>query len=122
MVSFGALSILLAYEPISYQSHYNSVRKCFHALGFKFASATHCPRQAGAIAAETAGVNEASIRRQGRWNQQAMEGCYLTGIPVACVRGMAGFDPNYPSFFLERNIIQPPTSLQKKVYPELDFW
>lgn len=52
-----------------------------------------------------------------------MTGCYLTSLPMEFNRGMAGFEPEYPSsYFIARDSVQPPESLLKKVYPALDYW
>lgn len=63
------------------------------------------------------------IRRGGRWNQDQMLGCYLTTLPRQFMRGMADFEPDFPSsHFLPRETVLPPPSLLKKVWPTLDHW
>ena len=72
--------------------------------------------------AEFSGADDNQIRRQGRWNSQAMENCYLTTIPREAVRGLAGFDPKRPSFCLPRASLAPPDRLVSLVFPWIDDW
>jgi hypothetical protein len=52
-----------------------------------------------------------------------MEGAYLTTLPRQFMRGVAGFDPDYPTgYYLPRDALVPPESLQKKVWPQADQW
>jgi hypothetical protein len=52
-----------------------------------------------------------------------MTGCYLTTIPREFIRGVADFEPDYASsYFLPRATIQPPASLLRRVWPDLDRW
>jgi hypothetical protein len=52
-----------------------------------------------------------------------MTGCYLTSLPREFMRGVADFDPDYPSsYFLPRATVEPPASLLRRVWPELDRW
>ena len=59
-------------------------------------------RGSGARMAELGGASEAQIRRLGRWNNQAMENCYLTCLPREAMRTLAGFSPHAGDFFLKR--------------------
>ncbi|KAF4146555.1 putative centromere DNA-binding protein complex CBF3 subunit domain-containing protein, partial [Phytophthora infestans] len=62
---------------------------------------THIRRTSSCVIAEANGAFEASIRRGRRWNNEKMEGCYLTTLPRVVVRGLAGFNAN-GEFFLPR--------------------
>lgn len=42
---------------------------------------TYACRESGAKQAEIDDASEDQLRRHGRWNMQAMELCYLTGLP-----------------------------------------
>ncbi|SAM08490.1 hypothetical protein [Absidia glauca] len=71
-------------------------------------------RMAGKVCA-----NVDQIRRQGRWNNTMINGAYLTNLPRELVRSMAGF-PTYDRFFdLARAVLNPPTSLCKKLFPAI---
>jgi hypothetical protein len=107
---------------LSYRAHYGAVVKAFQALGIKAKAKTHVSRGSGARMAEVAGATEAQIRRLGRWNNNTMEGCYLTALPREAMRGLAGFSPGSSSFFLSRATMQPSDILQKRVFPEVDHW
>ena len=72
--------------------------------------------------AEVAGAAEAQIRRLGRWNNSAMEGCYLTALPREAMRSLAGFSPRPGSYYLQRAAVKPGESLLKSVFPDVDRW
>ncbi|SAM06081.1 hypothetical protein [Absidia glauca] len=68
-------------------------------------------RMAGNVCA-----NVDHIRRQGRWNNTTINGAYLTNLPRELVRSMAEF-PTYGRFFyIARAVLNPPTSLCKKLF------
>ncbi|KAG2199391.1 hypothetical protein INT47_001573 [Mucor saturninus] len=72
--------------------------------------------------ADLAGVNEDQIRRLGRWNNTTMNGAYLTGLPREVMRVMAGFTVQQGQFYLPRASVDPPESLCKMIFPDLDIW
>ncbi len=72
--------------------------------------------------ADIQGAPDNDIRRAGRWNQEAMESCYLTSLPRQAMRVLAGFPTERGSFYIERALVDPPQSLQEKVFPEIDQW
>jgi hypothetical protein len=52
-----------------------------------------------------------------------MTGCYLTTLLQAFMRGIAGFDPEWPiSYFLLREAVALPATLLCQVWPALDHW
>jgi hypothetical protein len=68
-------------------------------------------------------VNEAQIRRAGRWNNDVLSQCYLSNLPRKFVRATAGFDPSLQgSYYLPRAGIQPPESLIRDLWPWVDEW
>lgn len=68
-------------------------------------------------------LNIAQIRRGRRWNSDQMTGCYLTDLPQQFMRGMADFEPDYASnYFIPRDTVKPPSSLRRRVWPQLDRW
>jgi len=72
--------------------------------------------------AELAGASEAQIRKLGRWNNQAMEKCYLTTLPLQAMRVLAGFQGEKGHFYLPRMTLSPPAALQSMIFPEADIW
>ncbi|SAL98301.1 hypothetical protein [Absidia glauca] len=71
-------------------------------------------RMAGNVCA-----NVDQIRRQGRWNNTTINGAYLIKLPRELVLSMAGL-PTYGRFFyLARAVLDPPTSLCKKLFPAI---
>ena len=65
---------------------------------------------------------QASLRRHGHWGTQTMEGAYLTSLPLPALRSMAGFAAEGKTFFLPRAGVEPPPSLQHKIFPEVEDW
>ncbi|ETL77352.1 hypothetical protein L917_21708 [Phytophthora nicotianae] len=70
-----------AATAMTYRAHYDATVKAFTALGMHSKAKTHAARGSGARMAELAGATESQIRRLGRWNTSAMEGCYLSALP-----------------------------------------
>lgn len=104
-------------EPISYQSHLESVTAIFDANNVKSKAKTHLGRRAGAQMAELDNVPEMQIRRAGRWNLSTMESRYLNHLPRNFMRSRAGFNESGGEFFLDRALVDPPASLRDKVFP-----
>ncbi|SAM04144.1 hypothetical protein [Absidia glauca] len=87
----------------SYFSHRESIGKALSSPGIRSNKKTH--------------INCGSSAR--RWNNRTINGAYLTDLPRELVRSMAGF-PTYGRFFyLARAILNPPTSLCKKLFPAI---
>jgi hypothetical protein len=52
-----------------------------------------------------------------------MTGCYLTTLLRAFIRGIADFDPEWPtSYFLPREAVALPATFLGQVWPGLDCW
>ena len=109
-------------KEMSYQVHCNAISSALSAIGLKSRAKTHIGRGSGARMAELEGASEAQIRRLGRWNNQAMENCYLTSLPREAMRTLAGFEPGRGNFYTKRATLQPPETLQKAIFPEVDDW
>ncbi|SAL98173.1 hypothetical protein [Absidia glauca] len=74
----------------------------------------------GARMAGNVCANVDQVRRQGRWNNTTINGAYLTNLPRELVRSMAGFPTYGRSIYLARAVLNPPTSLCKKLLPAID--
>jgi hypothetical protein len=107
---------------ITYQTHLDSVKKCLSRIGMTSKAKTHIGRGSGARMAELNGASDSDIRRLGRWNSQAMEGCYLTALPRGALRTMAGFAPDGGSYYISRSNCVPSLSLQEQIFPWLSSW
>ncbi|KAF4044139.1 Centromere DNA-binding protein complex CBF3 subunit [Phytophthora infestans] len=79
----------------------SGLKTALKACGVTSKKVTHIRRTSSCVIAEANGAFEASIRRGRRWNNEKMEGCYLTTLPRVVVRGLAGFNAN-GEFFLPR--------------------
>ena len=60
------------------------------------------------------------MRAQGRWNRTALEGSYLSHLPREAMRALAGFDPKDSKCYYIARDIDPPISLQKEIFPEIE--
>jgi hypothetical protein len=114
-----------ATDEISKTSQTKSFKAVFERLKIpakKLGKVTHIGRKNGAKMAEFAGVPTNSIRQGGRWNNQALENCYLQSVPRDFLRSAAGFDPQRKNFFLPRASISPPEALKQQMFPDLVRW
>lgn len=102
---------------ITYQTHLKCFKECFAALNINTKKITHINRGSGARMAELGGASEADIRRLGRWNTQAMEGCYLTSLPRGAMRTLAGFPQENGHYYIPRATHKPPDELLNQVFP-----
>lgn len=110
-------------KAISYEIQLQWINKVFKATGLLSKKKTHSGRSGGARLAELNGVDEASIRRAGHWNQDAMSNCYLSGLPRKFLRTLAGFNPeDQGNYYLPRASVDPPESLVRALWPWVDSW
>ncbi|SAL98176.1 hypothetical protein [Absidia glauca] len=64
--------------------------------------------------------NVDQTRRHGRWNNTTINGAYLTNLPREMMRSKEGFPTYGRSIYLARAVLNPPTSLCKKLFPAID--
>ncbi|OWZ02399.1 hypothetical protein PHMEG_00026051 [Phytophthora megakarya] len=81
-------------KEMSYKVHHDAIAAALQHIGLRGRAKTHVGRGSGARMADLGGASEAQIRRLGRWNNQAMEKCYLTSLPREAMRTLAGFEPS----------------------------
>ena len=87
-------------KEITYNSHLEAMKKCLGSLRMSSAAKTQIDRGSGARMAELDEATEGGIRWLGRWNSQALAGCYLTSLPRPALRTMAGFPPERGYFHI----------------------
>jgi hypothetical protein len=104
---------------LSFQTHYKSFKNAFSELKLNFAKKTHVNRGSGARMAELNGVSDASIRRAGRWNGDALQESYLTHLPWETILCLSGFRRT-ESYHLQRARLLPDIHLQNKIFPQLE--
>jgi hypothetical protein len=109
-------------KEMSYKVHRDDIASALDHIGLRSRAKTHVGRGSGARMADLGGASEAQIRRLGRWNNQAMEKCYLTSLPREAMRALAGFEPSRDGFFLDRASVEPPDTLQQLVFPAVEEW
>lgn len=110
-------------KQMAYDTQLDWINQMFAGAGVKSLKKTHLPRGQGATHAELHGASEGQIRRAGRWNNDAMTGCYLTHLPRKFIRAMAGFNPSAQgNFYLPRAKVMPPRSLERTLWPWVDEW
>ena len=109
-------------KVITYNSHLKAMKQCLGSLRMSTAAKTHIGRGSGAQMAELGGSSEGDIRRLGRWNSQALVGCYLTSLPCPAQRTMAGFPPKIGYFHIKGVTIVPPEVLQGRLFTWVDHY
>jgi hypothetical protein len=79
----------------AYEGQWDWIEKLFVGAGIQSSKKTHATRKQAARHAEVGGVDEAvdeaQIRRAGRWSNDAISGVYLSSLPRTFMRTMAGF-------------------------------
>ncbi|SAM01479.1 hypothetical protein [Absidia glauca] len=104
----------------SYSSHRESIGKALSSPGIRYNKKAHINSGPSARMAGKVCVNVDQIRRQGRCNSTTINGAYLNNLPGEMVQSLAGFPTNSRSFYLARAVLNPPTSLCKKLFPAID--
>ncbi|SAM01113.1 hypothetical protein [Absidia glauca] len=75
----------------SYSSHREPIGKALSSPGIRSNKNTHINCGSSARMAGSVCANVDQIRRQGRWNNTAINGAYLTNLSRELVRSMADF-------------------------------
>jgi hypothetical protein len=109
-------------QELSYRAHNAFISECMRECNIATKSKTHATRGSGARLADLGGASDSQIRRLGRWNTSAMEGCYLSQLPREAMRVLAGFPSSPGSFFLKRAQVNPAEELQSLVFPQVEHW
>ena len=115
-------SIKVPQRPLSYHTQFEWNKKMFQGVGIYSKEKTHSARKQSVRHAELSGVKETQIRRAGRWNTDAMTGAYLSYLPRAFMRSIAGFPKEGKGYFLPRAQEVPEEALCSKIWPETDVW
>ena len=115
-------SIKVPQRPLSYHTQFEWNKKMFQGVGIYSKEKTHSARKQSVRHAELSGVKETQIRRAGRWNTDAMTGAYLSYLPRAFMRSIAGFPKEGKGYFLPRAREVPEEALCSKIWPETDVW
>ncbi len=103
-----------------YPQHYIAIKQVYELLGVQSTVKTQLGRK-HASQAENKGASAASVDRQGHWATKSRVGAYANhSIPFDCVRVLAGFGPEPDRYYINRNIIIPPESLQNAIFPQLE--
>jgi hypothetical protein len=115
-------SVKVPERPLSYHTQFDWNKKMFQAVGIHSKEKTHSLRKQSVRHAELSGVKETQIRRAGRWNTDAMTGAYLSYLPRAFMRSIAGFPKEGKGYFLPRAREVPDEALCSKIWPDTDVW
>jgi len=98
-----------ASKKMAYDTQLDWINKMFAGADVTSLKKTHAGRSQGAKHAELNGTLEGQICRAGRWNHDALTGCYPTHLPRKFMRSMAGFSPSVQGdFYLSRAKVLPP--------------
>ena len=87
----------------------------FQGVGIYTQETTHNRRKEAPRHAKLNRVLETQIRRAGRWNTDAMTGAYLTYLPCAFMRSIAGFPKEGKGYFLLRAQVVLDQTLYSKI-------
>mmetsp|Transcript_13690 Transcript_13690/g.34934 ORF Transcript_13690/g.34934 Transcript_13690/m.34934 type:complete len:94 (-) Transcript_13690:217-498(-) len=88
------------------------MRQAFRAVGVATSKVTHAERGASVRELGTDGsIQDSEMRRQGRWNGDAMETFYLTQLPLDAMAVLAGFR-KLDSAYIPRATLEPPAGWQ----------
>ncbi|TYZ68026.1 hypothetical protein PybrP1_007572 [[Pythium] brassicae (nom. inval.)] len=104
-------------RQVSYATQAGNLKKAMQLCGVASTTVTHSKRSSSTVMAEAGGVDEAQIRRAGRWNLEKVEGCYLTNLPKQAMRALVGFSPEGGSFYLKRTVSAARGSLESQIFP-----
>jgi hypothetical protein len=115
-------SVKVPQRPLNYSTQLEWNRRMFREVGISSKEKTHSARKQSVRHAELSGVEETQIRRAGRWNTDAMTGAYLSYLPRAFMRSIAGFPKEGKGYFLPRAQEVPGDALCSKIWPETDVW
>ena len=115
-------SIRVPERSLSYHTQYDWNKRMFQGVEIHSKETTHSPRKQSARHGELGGVPEAQIRRAGRWNTGAPTGVYLSYLPRAFIRAIAGFPQEGKAYFLPRARETPEEALCTQIWPEIDVW
>ena len=99
------------------------IHKLYDASKINISKITHAGRGSGTKEAEKLDIDVDQIQRAGHWAGDSMHKGYLTGLPRAFMRGMAGFQSEHAgTYFISRGQVQPSNELRQMIFPKLDYW
>jgi hypothetical protein len=70
--------------------------------------------------AELEELDETNIQDLGNWNLNTRREVYFAELPMKTMRIMAGHSDQKASFFVARSLIEPPETLQNKIFPFIE--
>ena len=110
-----------AERPMTYTKQYENIKEAQEALGIQTSVKTQSGRKTGASFAENNGASEASVDKQGHWATRSRSGAYANNVVAwECVRALAGFPVEPKNYYLSRALLNPPTELQKMIFPHAE--
>jgi hypothetical protein len=80
----------------------------------------HFGRTAGNVLADLEELDETNIQDLGNWNLNTRREVYSAKLPMKAMRIMAGHSDQKASFFVARSLIEPPVTLQHKIFPFIE--
>lgn len=81
---------------------------------------TDLGRKAGVLYGEALYIPDADLRLLGHWDKSRMTIHYSSGVSRPAAKLMAGHKPEDGSYYISRECLLPPSSLQKLVFPRLE--
>jgi Centromere DNA-binding protein complex CBF3 subunit, domain 2 len=108
---------------LSYATQFDWNRRMFQEVGIHSKEKTHSARKQSVRHAGLGGADQARrTLEHGRWNTDAMTGVYLSYLPLAFMRSIAGFPQRENTYFLPRAQEIPEEALCTRIWPDTDVW
>lgn len=101
-------------------THYAAQKQEMDAANCRSSKVTHAGRRAGAQATQSPGATIEEIAQHGNWIHERVATHYLSEIPERVPLKLAGFIHEQDHFWLKRNVLIPPSELQRLVFPEVN--
>ena len=81
-------------SELSSNTYSNAIKDALSSLGLPTNKLLHLGRKIGPKILELINIQSEDIRRLGNWDPRIQEKCYSTCLPMAAIRGAAGYESN----------------------------
>jgi Centromere DNA-binding protein complex CBF3 subunit, domain 2 len=81
-------------SELSSNTYLNAIKEALSSLGLPTNKLLHLGRGLGPKVLELLQIQQEDISRRGNWDPRIQEKCYSTCLPMAAIRGAAGYESN----------------------------
>lgn len=92
-------------SELSPSTYSNAIKEALSSLGLPTNKLLHLGRGLGPKILELLQIEQEDIRRLGNWDPRIQEKCYSTCLPMAAIRGAAGYESNNGMYWNPRSTI-----------------